>query len=117
MADGLAVRADGRDRCRAGIGEPQQRCHAFGIDAGERVGGQRLTMDLVVAWLLQGAERLAQWLGEGRVGRRQHDRVRAGKIDEHAVRAIHAGARHQADKSLAACRGHGHGQLLAVRTL
>ncbi len=100
MAHGLAVRADRRDGARRLAGIAQQGSHASRIDARQPIGRQRLAVDFIIAGLLQRCERVAQLGGEGLEGRRQHRGPWPGEIDQHAVRAVHAGAGHDADEAV-----------------
>ncbi len=101
VADGLAVGADGADFARIAAALMQQLRDAFGVQVGQRVGGQRLAVDFVVAGGLQVEECLPQRGRKGHVGVRQQHRTRAGEVDQHAVDTVQAGAGHQADVALA----------------
>ena len=100
MTDGLPVRADGPHVLRGQAGCGKQSGNAVGVGHGQRIGGQRLTMDLVVAGVLQVQEALAQLGREGHVRVGEDGRGFAGKVRQYAIDAIQAGARHEADVAI-----------------
>jgi len=109
MTDRLPVCADGPhllcNQARGG----EQPGHAFGIDRGQRVGRQRFAVDLVVTGMLQVQETLAQFGRKGHVRVGQHGRTFAGKVRQHAIDAVQAGAGHQADIAVSAAVAAGRG--------
>ena len=107
VANGLAVRADGTDFAADTAAFLQQLLDAFGIQAGERVGGQGFAMNLIVAGVLQVEKGVAQFRREGRVSIGHQYRMGTGEINQYTIDAVQAGAGHQADVELAVRMGGG----------
>ena len=100
MTNRLPMGADGLYVVRGQTRTGKQPGDAFGVDHGECVGGQCFAMDLVVACMLQVQKALAQLGRERHVGVGEDGWVFAGKVRQHAIDAVQAGARHQADVAI-----------------